>query len=65
VIVLGWLSDAAAAMLAAVLRLRRGVATEIRNIDSDIRRTPGEVLLLISCLALMLACAVAFGGLHP
>jgi NADH:ubiquinone oxidoreductase subunit E len=65
VIVLGWLSDAAAGMVAAVLRLRRGLATEIRSIDSDIRRTPAGVLLVISCLALMLACTVAFGGLHP
>jgi len=38
---------------------------EVSDIDSEIRKTPVIALIVISCLALILAATIAFGGLHP
>lgn len=46
------------------MRYRDRLLREVRDIDSDLRGTPLLVLLLISCLALVLAITIAFGGLH-
>ena len=46
------------------MKFRDRLGREIRDVDSDLRGTPILVLILISCLALVLAATIAFGGLH-
>lgn len=42
----------------------KALLRELERIDLDVRRTPPFVLLILSCLALLLAATFAFGGLH-
>jgi len=46
------------------MKLRDRVYEDLRKIDADIQRTPLAVLIFISCLALLLAAMINFGGLH-
>lgn len=46
------------------MSFRERVFSEIGQIDADIRRTRPEILFLITCLAVLLAASIAFGGLH-
>lgn len=46
------------------MKFRDRLGREFAQIDSDLRNTPIFVLIVISCLALVLASTIAFGGLH-
>ena len=46
------------------MRYRERLRREVGDIDSEIRKTPVVALILISCLALILAATIAFGGLR-
>jgi hypothetical protein len=46
------------------MKFRSRVYGELTKIDADIRRTPLLIVILISCLALIFAATISFGGLH-